>query len=136
MESDAELQKRVLEELRWDPSIKSEGTAVRIEDGIATLSGEVGIYAEKVAALHAASRVFGIRGVAEEVKVRLSDYDERTDVSIARSAANAIAWAVTVPPDCVKVVVENGWVTLEGEVNWQVEKDAAETAVRSPSGDS
>jgi osmotically-inducible protein OsmY len=76
----------------------------------------------------------GVRGVADELKVRLPDYDERTDADLARSAANALAWTATVPPDCVKVLVENGWLTLEGEVNWQFEKDAAEEDVRSLRG--
>ena len=134
MKSDGELQQAVLDELEWDPSIKSSRIGVSVEDGIATLAGEVESYAEKLAVLHAASRVFGVRGVADEVKVRLPDYNERTDADIARSAANAIAWTATVPSDCVKVEVENGWVTLEGEVNWQFEKDAAEASLRSLRG--
>ena len=68
-------------------------------------------------------------GVADELKVRLPDYNKRTDEDIVRSAANAIAWNAKVPTDCVKVIVANGWVTLEGEVNWQFERDAAEEAV-------
>jgi osmotically-inducible protein OsmY len=75
-----------------------------------------------------------VRGVADEIKVRLSDFNERTDADIARSAANALAWTTTVPADCLKVLVENGWLTLEGEVNWQFEKDAAEVAVHSLRG--
>ena len=134
MKSDVELRQAVLNELEWDPRIKSSRVAVRIEDGIATLSGVVDSNSEKEAALYAASRVFGVRGVAEEIRVRLPDYDERTDADIARSAANAIAWNAAVPPDCVKVVVENAWVTLEGEVNWQHEKDAAEGSIRSLRG--
>ena len=134
MKSDIELKEAVLNELKWDPSINASRIGISLEDGIATLNGEVESYAEKVAALHAASRVFGVRGVADEVKVKLPDYDEWTDADIARSAANALAWTATVPSDCVKAVVENGWLTLEGEVNWQFEKDAAEEAVRSLRG--
>ena len=134
MKSDVELRKAVLDELDWEPRINSSRIAVGLEDGIATLSGEVESYAEKETALHAASRVFGVRGVADELKVRLPDYDERTDADIARSAANAIAWTASVPADCVKVVVENGWVSLEGEVNWQFEKEAAEASVASLRG--
>ena len=134
MKSDIELKESVLKELEWDPRITSSRIGVSMEDGIATLNGEVESYAEKPAAVHAASRVFGVRGVADEIKVRLPDYDERTDADIARSAANAIAWNATVPPDCVKVLVENGWITLEGEVNWQSEKDAAEASAWSLRG--
>ena len=134
MKSDVELRKAVLDELDWEPRINSSRIGVRLEDGIVTLSGEVESYAEKETAFRAASRVFGVRGVADELKVRLPDYDERTDADIARSAANAIAWTASVPADCVKVVVENGWVTLEGEVNWQFEKEAAEASVASLRG--
>ena len=134
MESDSELKRTVLNELGWDPSLNASRIGVSVEDGIATLTGEVESYAEMVAALHAASRVFAVRGVADEIKVRLPDYNERTDADIARSAANALAWTATVPRDCVKVLVENGWLALEGEVNWQFEKEAAEAAVRSLRG--
>jgi len=129
MKNDRELQKTILDELEWDPSINSSRIGVSVEDGVATLSGEVESYPEKLSALHDASKVFGVRAVADEVKVRLPDYNERTDADIARSAANAIAWTATVPADCVKVLVENGWVTLEGEVNWRFEKEAAEASV-------
>jgi osmotically-inducible protein OsmY len=94
------------------------------------MNGKVKSYAEKLSVLRAASRVFGVRGVADAIIVRLPDYNERTDADIARSAANAIAWAAAVPADCVKVMVENGWVTLQGQVNCQFEREAAEASVR------
>jgi osmotically-inducible protein OsmY len=134
MKNDAELRQAVLDKLEWEPSIKSTKIGVGVDDGVVTLNTEVESYAEKVAVLDTASRVFGVRAVADEIKVRLRDYNERSDADIARSAANAIAWNATVPQDCVKVFVEEGWVTLEGEVNWQRERQDAEIAVRSLRG--
>ena len=75
------------------------------------------------------SRVFGVKAVADEIKVRLPDYNKWSDEDLGRSAANAIAWNVNVPKDCVKVVVKDGWITLTGEVNWQYERCAAKDAV-------
>ena len=134
MKSDSELRQAVLEELEWEPSVTSAEVGVTVKDGVVTLTGWVESHAEKTSAYHAAARVFGVRAVADDLKVRLSDYNERTDSDIARSAANAIAWTSTVPQDCVKVIVEDGWLTLEGKVNWRYEKDAAEAAVRSLRG--
>ncbi len=134
MKSDTELKEAVLNELKWDPSIDASRISVSIEDGIATLGGEVDSNAEKATALHVASKVLGVRGVADEIKVRLPDSKERTDADLARSAANALAWTAAVPPDRIKATVQNGGLTLQGEVNWQFEKDTAEVAVRSLPG--
>ncbi len=134
MKSDIKLKEAVLNELKWDPSINASRISVSIEDGIATLGGEVDSCAEKAAALHVASKVPGVRGVADEIKVRLPDSNEWTDADLARSAANALAWTAAVPPDCIKATVQNGGLTLQGEVNWQFEKDTAEVAVRSLRG--
>ena len=134
MKSDRELQQAILDELEWDPRVNSSRIGVSVEDGVATLGGEVESYPERLSVLHDASKVFGVRAVADEVKVRLPDYNERTDADIARSAANAIAWTATVPAGCVKVLVENGWVTLEGEVNWQFEKEAAVASITTIRG--
>ena len=129
MKTNNELQTDVMEELHWEPSVNSAEIGVSAEDGVITLTGYVDSYSEKLASRNAASRVYGVTGVADELKVRLPDYNKRTDEDIVRSAANAIAWNAKVPTDCVKVIVANGWVTLEGEVNWQFERDAAEEAV-------
>ena len=112
MKNDAELRQAVLDELEWQPTIKSTQIGVGVDNGVVALNGVVESYAEKVAVLDTTSRVFGVRAVADEIKVRLPDYNERTDADIARSAANAIAWTATVPHDSVKVLVEDGWVTL------------------------
>jgi osmotically-inducible protein OsmY len=119
-----------MSELEWEPSVNAAGIGVSAKDGVITLTGFVESYSEKLAARDAASRVFGVKAIADELKVRLADYNKWTDEDIGRSAANAIAWSAVVPKDCVKAVVQNGWVTLEGEVNWYFESRAAEEAVR------
>ena len=134
MKNDTELQQDVMDELEWDPSLKASGIGVSAKDGIVTLSGTVDSYSEKLAAIDATSKIFSVRGVADELQVRLPDYNKSTDEDIARSAANALAWNSNVPKDCVKAVVQNGWVTLEGEVNWQFERFAAEAAVHHQRG--
>ena len=134
MKNDTELQEDVMAELQWEPRVKASGIGVTAKDGIVTLSGTVDSYSEEIAAIDATSKVFSVKGVADELHVRLPDYNKTTDEDIARSAANAIAWNSNVPKDCVKAVVQNGWVTLEGEVNWQFERNAAEAAVHHQRG--
>jgi osmotically-inducible protein OsmY len=134
VKNDNELQEDVVAELQWEPSVKASGIGVSAKDGVVTLSGVVDSYSEKLAARNATSRVFSVKGIADELRVRLPDYHKSTDEDIVRSAANAIAWNSNVPKDCVKAVVQNGWVTLEGEVNWQFERYAAEEAVHHQRG--
>jgi osmotically-inducible protein OsmY len=134
MRNDNELQEDIMAELQWEPSVKAAEIGVSAKDGVITLTGSVESYSEKLAARDAASRVFGVKAVADEINVRLPDDDKWTDEDIARSAANAIACNARVPKDCVKAVVQNGWVTLEGEVNWQYERYAAEGAVHDLRG--
>jgi osmotically-inducible protein OsmY len=129
MKNDNEVQDDVMHELHWEPSVKAAGIGVSAKDGVITLTGSVESYSEKLAARNAAGRVFGVKAIADELEVRLPDYNKRTDEDLARSVANAIAWNAKIPKDCVKAVVQDGWVTLEGEVNWQYERHAAEEAV-------
>ncbi len=128
--TDRETQGDVLRELAWDPSVDASHIGVAVKDGVATLTGHVPSYADKWAAEKAAKRVHGVRAVANELEVRLPGSSKRTDEDIAVSAVNALRANISVPAEQIKVVVENGWVTLEGEVNWQFQKDAAESAVR------
>jgi osmotically-inducible protein OsmY len=130
MKTDAQLQQDVMNELKWDPTVKA-AIRVDVKDGVVTLSGYVDSYSKKWAADRAAARVFGVKAVeAEEIQVRLPGSLKRPDESIARAATNALEWNVSVPQDRVKVQVQNGLVTLSGEVDWWYEKNAAETAVR------
>ncbi len=130
MKTDVELQADVLEELTWEPSVDAAGIGVIVKDGIVTLTGHVRSYAEKQAAELAARRVLGVRGVAEEIDVQIPALAERTDADIARAAANALEWNTAVPLKSIQVTVQKGWLTLDGTVDWQYQRMAAEAAVR------
>ncbi len=134
MKSDSQLQRDVTEEIRWDPSIGRAEIGITARDGVVTLSGQVDTYAKKLAAVRAAERVAGVKAVAEEMTVALPLPFERTDTDIAHAAVNAMRWDIEVPDETVKVRVENGWVWLEGEVNWQFQRTSAERAVRYLTG--
>jgi osmotically-inducible protein OsmY len=134
MKTDSELQKDVMAELKWVPSIDAAEIGVAVKDGVVTLSGNVDNYKEKWDAERAAERVFGVAAVAEEIKVRLPGSSSRTDEEIARAAADALKWNMQVPHDRIKVQVQNGWLTLKGEAEWQYQKDAAGDAVRNLMG--
>ena len=129
MKTNSELQRDVLEELNWAPSITAGEIGVTARDGVITLTGEVPSYFEKIEAEDVAGRVAGVMAIAEELKVKLPSYNERTDTDIATSVLNALAWNAGVPNDIAKVRVENGWVTLTGEVEWYFQKMAAANAV-------
>ena len=134
MKSDVDLQADVLEELTWEPSVNAASIGVTANDGVITLTGMVDSYAEKRAAEQAVKRVTGVRGVAQELEVRLPALAERTDTDIARAAASALEWDIAVPHQDVRVTVHQGWVTLEGKVEWQYQRSAAERAVRNLTG--
>ena len=130
MKTDAELQQHVMDELKWEPTIRAAEIGVAVKDGVVTLSGTVDSYGKKWAADRAARRVFGVKAVTEEIKVTLAGSYKRTDKDIAQSAAKVLDWNLWVPSDRVKVKVQDGRVTLSGEVNWFYEKEHAEDAVR------
>lgn len=132
--SDATLRQSVLDELEFDPAVNATNIGVAVENGVVSLTGHVNSYAEKSAAEHIVQRVRGVRGVAQEIEVRYPSEKKDKDDEIAQRAARIIDWDSTVPPGSVKVKVEKGWVTLSGEVEWQFQRVAAETAVRKLSG--
>jgi osmotically-inducible protein OsmY len=134
MKTDAELQQDVMNELKWEPTLKAAEIGVAVKDGIVTLSGYVDSYVKKLVAERAAARVFGVRAVAEEIQVRLPGSLKRSDEDIAGMVANVLEWNVLVPHDRVKVQVQDGLVTLSGEVDWGYQKFAAEEAVRNLMG--
>jgi osmotically-inducible protein OsmY len=130
MSKDNQLQQAVLAELNWEPSLSADHIGVMAHDGIVTLNGHVTTFGEKHAAEAAAARVKGVKAVAEKIEVRLPFDSKRDDDEIAAAAVNRLAWDSFVPRDAVKVLVENGWVTLTGEVAWRYQKQAAEQNVR------
>ncbi|HEX9489916.1 MAG TPA: BON domain-containing protein [Stellaceae bacterium] len=130
MRSDDDIKRDVEEELRWDPDIDATDIAVAAKDGVVALTGFVRSYAQKFEAEAAAKRVAGVLGVANDIEVRLPSIDERPDPDIARDAVQAIKTQLPLFADKIKVVVKNGWITLEGEAEWNYQRDAAENAVR------
>jgi osmotically-inducible protein OsmY len=129
MSEDRRLQQAVLAELAWEPSVDAGHIGVLAEAGVVTLSGHVKTFAEKSAAEAAARRVKGVKVVVEEIKIKLARDVHRSDEDIAVAAANRIADDVSVPVDAVKVTVEQGWITLDGELDWNFQKEAAEQCV-------
>jgi len=129
MRSDRELQIDVLEELRWEPGVKATDIAATVRDGVVTLEGTVDSFAEKWAAEKAVKRLPGVKALAVEIEVELPGSSERTDTDIAAAAEHALKWNILVPHDRVRVTAENGRLTLEGEVDRQFQKSAAERAV-------
>ncbi|HEX7941672.1 MAG TPA: BON domain-containing protein [Gemmatimonadaceae bacterium] len=131
---DTELQDRIMAELKWEPSVQSSEIGVSVRNAIVTLNGTVNTYAEKFAAERAVERVTGVRAIAEDLKVQLPGRFERSDTDIAKAALSAIEWDVEVPDDRIRIVVRDGWVTLEGKAAWFYQKAAAERAVRNLAG--
>jgi osmotically-inducible protein OsmY len=134
MSTDSQLQRAVIDELSWEPSVVSAHIGVAAAAGVVTLSGHVMSYAQKHAAEAAARRVKGVNAVAEEIEVHLPFESKRTDEDIAAAAIDRMGWDVSIPRDSVKVQVENGWVTLTGEVDWYYQKDAAAQELRHLAG--
>jgi osmotically-inducible protein OsmY len=130
--NDRTLRQDILDELEFEPSVDANDIGVAVEDGIVTLSGHVSSYSQKLAAEQAAARVKGVRGIAEEIKVRY--VDGTSDDEIARRAVNCLNWSTTVPADKVQVVVQDGWVTLKGKLDWHHQKVAAANAMRGLHG--
>lgn len=130
MRTDHEVQADVLAELRWEPSLANDDIAVAVRDGVVTLAGFADSWADRWKAERVASRVRGVKGVANDIKVKLPSSSERPDPDLARAAVDALKWNVLVPDDRIRVKVANGWLTLEGEVDWYYQKEEAESAVR------
>jgi osmotically-inducible protein OsmY len=127
--TDETLQWEVLQELRRDARLQPNELGVAVKDGIVTLTGTVDSYFKKYEAAEATERVRGVKAVANDTQVRLPGMGERTDTDVARAAREALQWDVAVPADGVKITVSNGWVTLDGQVDFGFQKQAAERAI-------
>jgi len=132
IKTDEEIQQDVLAELKWDARVQPHEIGVSVKDGIVTLTGWVDSYLKKWTAEDIAHRVSGVKGVANDLEIKLAS--ERTDPDIAESAIRAIEWDTFVPSDKVQVTVSKGWVTLRGEVEWQYQREDAERVVRRLAG--
>lgn len=134
MKTDSELKKDVQSELLWDPLVPEAKIGVSVTEGVVTLTGHLDSYAEKVAARRAAERVGGVKAVAVELDVVPIGPHQRSDTEIALAAEHALGWSTSVPQNRIKVAVENGWVTLSGEVDWNFQRRAAERMIRPLKG--
>lgn len=134
MVSDTQLSDKVRQELKWDPSVHDDEIAVSVKDGVVTLGGSVDSLSAKLNAVQAAERVSGVRAVADDLLVVVPDGHVRSDTDIAHTVTHALRWNVQIPDDRIKVRVDNGWVTLDGNVTWDFQRKAAFRAVRDLTG--
>jgi osmotically-inducible protein OsmY len=134
MKSDSEIEKNVKAELEWDPDLDATDIAVSVKNGVVMLTGFVRSYTDRYEAETAAKRVAGVVAVANDIEVRMPSVDERPDPDIAREAAAAIKSQLPISSENIKIIVKSGWVTLEGEVEWQYQRQTAENVVRRIKG--
>lgn len=134
MTTDTHIRDDVQRELLYTPGLKSASIGVCVENGIVTLTGTVSSYAEKLAALHAAERIARVRAVACNLEVALPGPLRQNDADLAHAVANVLDWNSSVPANRMRIRVEQGWVTLEGCVDWQYQRDAAVSAIAELTG--
>jgi osmotically-inducible protein OsmY len=132
MKTNEELQRDVMEELKWDPTLKDviSQIGVTVDDGVVTLSGRVNNYSQKLSAEQDAQRVSGVKVVAEDIQVVIPGKHEMSDTDLAIAVKNALKWHSAVNEDLIEIKVENGWVYLDGVAEWDYQKKAAENAVK------
>lgn len=131
MKTDMQLKDDILAELKWTPDVHETDVGVIVKDGVVTLTGQLSSYAEKYAAERAVQRVHGVRGLAQEITVKLPNSYQRTDADIAAAAQQALAWNTMVPQDAVHAKVEKGLVTLSGQLEWEYQRNAAYAGIRN-----
>jgi len=134
MTTDIDIRRDVEEELRLNPDIDATDIAVSVKDGVVTLSGFVRSYSQKVEAERTAKQVIGVKGLANDIEVRLPVFNQRPDPEIARDAVAALQTDLPYSSDHIRVVAKEGWLTLEGQVEWNYSRERAEKAVRRVRG--
>lgn len=134
MRTDAEIQKDVMDQLKWEAFLNPAEIGVAVKDGVVTLSGQVDSYNKKIGAEMAVKKIAGVKAVAENIHVGVSPYYLRSDTEIATAVANALKWHTAVTEDKIKIIVEKGVVTLSGEVDWNFQRQAAVDAVKNLAG--
>ena len=132
--TDKDLKQHVQSALDWEPSLDATDVGVAVDDGVVTLRGNVGSYMEKLMAERVTLRVYGVKALANDLAVHLKGGHERTDTEIAQAALAALKWTTTVPDERLTVTVKGGQLTLNGTLEWQYQKDAAERAARGLTG--
>ena len=132
--TDNDIQKDIIAELKTEPNLRDDDIAVGVRDGVVTLAGFVDSYADKWRAERVVSKVRGVKAVVNDVEVKLPSHARRPDPELARAAVNALQWNILVPHDKIQIIVEDGWITLKGEVPWFYQREEAERAVRNLAG--
>jgi len=132
--TDSHTRQDIIDEFEFDPSFDGEHIGVAVDKNVVSLSGHVNSYAENVAAIAAAQRVKGVHAIAENIEVRYPFQKQTADDQIAKRASDVLNWDVLVPRDSVNVLVQDGWITLSGSVDWYYNRTAAEDDVRKLSG--
>lgn len=130
MKSDTDLKKDVIAELAWDPAVESTAIGVAVKGGVVTLTGHLDTYTGKHAAERALRRVAGVQAIALEIDVKLAPGHQRNDTDIAASAAEALRWNTVVPVESVRLTVDHGWLTLQGDLEWDYQRRGVEKALR------
>ncbi len=131
MKSDIEIQKDVIEQLKWEPFLNAAQIGVAVKNGIVTLSGQVDAYSKKILAEKTAKKVSGVKAIAEDIQVGISPAYKKSDTEIAEAVVNALKWHTMIPEDKIKVSVDEGNVKLEGDVEWEYQRNQAKTAIEN-----
>jgi osmotically-inducible protein OsmY len=132
MRSNSDLQKDVQNAIKWEPLMNAAEIGVTVKDGVVTLTGVVDSYSKKMEAEAAAKNVVGVKAVVEKIEIKYSNtWSQKDDNEVANEVLNAFRWNWSVPNDKIKVKVEKGWVTLDGELNWNYQREAAKDAVKN-----
>lgn len=134
MKSDIEIQKDVIEQLKWEPFLNASQIGVAVKNGIVTLSGQVDTYSKKILAEKTVKKVTGVKAIAEDLQVGISPSYKKTDTEIAEAVVNALKWHTMIPEEKIKVSVEDGNVKLEGDVEWEYQRNQAKTAIENLTG--
>ncbi len=134
MKTDVEIQKDVIEQLKCEPFLNAAQIGVSVKNGVVTLSGQVDTYSKKILAEKTTKKVLGVRAIAEDIQVGISPSYKRTDTEIAEAVVNALKWHTMIPEDKITVSVEDGNVKLEGEVEWEYQRNQAKTAIENLMG--
>jgi osmotically-inducible protein OsmY len=134
MKSDAQIQKDIMEELKWEPFLHASEIGVSVKHGVVTLSGQVDSYSKKISAEKATKKVLGVKAIAEDIQIGVSPAYKKTDTEIAEAVLNALKWHTAVQEEKIKIKVEDGNVRLDGEVEWEYQRTNAKTAIENLSG--
>lgn len=134
MKTDSQIQKDVMDQLSWEPYLNAAQIGVAVKNGIVTLSGQVDTYSKKLIAENAAKKISGVKAIAEDIQIGVSPVYNKTDAEIAEAVLNALKWHTAVQEDKIKIKVEDGYVRLEGEVEWNFQRKNAASAIENLAG--